>query len=223
MKKTVLITCFCVPIVLALGISGASAHDLVPPEWRGLFPDQMTYQEWTFEDAENPAPPETIVNPFGSALADITLGDYNEGWFESLGGFGTQTGFWDIGGSGGEILIDVDNAGTPNPVKEIWVQVTYWCDIQQAPIIDVPGGELVDFQPGYLVEDVSTGGAWLLDVWVFEMRPNPEHEQIVIISDEMFGSVIDQIVVDTWCVPEPATLGLAAVGLLALIARARRK
>ncbi len=222
MKKAVLI-CLGVSVALALGISPASAHDVLGPDWRGLFPDQMTYQEWTFDDADNPAPPEVIINPFGDASADITVGDFSEGWFESLGGFGTQTGFWDIGGVGGQIVLDIDNAGTPNPVKEIWVQVTYWCDIQQAPTVEVPGGELVDFQPEYLIEHAPAGGDWLLDLWVFQIRPNPDHEQIVITSDQDLGSVIDQIVVDTWCVPEPATLGLAVVGLLALIARARRK
>jgi hypothetical protein len=206
-----------------MAVPSVWAHDLVSPPWRGLYPGYTTYQEWTFDDAEDPAAPEVIDNPFGGASADITVGDFGEGWFDSLSGYGTQTGFWDIGGAGGQIVLDIDNGPDPNPWKEIWIQVTYWQDLQQAPTVDVSGGALVDHVSGLLVESVPTGGNWLLDVWVFRTEPNPTHEQIIIASDPSWGSVIDQIVVDTYCVPEPATLLLLSLGGLAALARARRR
>jgi hypothetical protein len=74
-----------------------------------------------------------------------------------------------------------------------------------------------------LVEQAPTGGSWLLDRWIFRIEPNPAHEQIVITSDPVWGSVIDQVVVDTYCVPEPASVGLVVLGALAVLARMRRR
>ena len=213
----------CVSSFCLVFAAPASAHDLRGPDWRGLHPGYMTYQEWSFDDSDDPALPEVIINPFGTAGADITLGAFGEGWFESLSGYGSQTGFWDIGGEGGQIVLDIDNGPERNPWKEIWVQVTYWKDIQQAPTVAVPGGYYVGGEKEVLVEHVATGGDWLLDVWVFRIEPNPEHEQIVISSDPDWGSLIDQVVVDTWCVPEPATVSLLLLGGLVILARRCRK
>jgi len=214
----VLSTALCLCIAAA-----ASGHDILGPDWRGDLPEYMTYQEWRFDNVDDPADPEVITNPFGGASADITRGFLSEGWFDTLGGYGTQTGFWDIGGQGGSIVIDIDNGPDLNLYKEIWVQVTYWDDIQQAPVVEVPGGCLVDYRPGHLIEDVDTGGDWLLDVWVFRMTPNPCHEQVIITSNPDWGSVIDQVVIDTWCVPEPATMSLVALGALATLLSRLRK
>jgi hypothetical protein len=199
--------------------SGALAHDMVIPPWRGQ--DGTTYQEWRFDTGANPADPEVINNTYGTATAAITVSNPAFGWRDQLSGFGTQQGYWDLGYDG-TMVIDIDNRPDPLPYKEVWVQVTYFRDIQEAPSVHVPGGQYISGQT-LLVEQVSTGGAWYLDQSIWLMEPNPPHEQIEIIADP-FQSVVDQVVIDTICAPEPGTslLVLVAGGLMALRARRRR-
>jgi len=198
--------------------SAVLAHDMVPPGWRGQ--EGSTYQEWTFDDADNPAPPEFLSNPYGSASAGITVAEFGSGWRWQLSAMGTQTGYWDLGGVGvggtgpdGSIVIDIDNRPltTPDSWKEIWVQITYYEDINQAPIVIVPGATLSS-QQTLLVEHISTGGDWKLDQSVWRIQPNPLHEQVVITADHQWGSIVDQVVVDTICLPEPAMLSKLLLG-----------
>ena len=72
-----------------------------------------------FGNDDNPALPDLMTNPYGDAAALITVGDLGEGWQESIPGFGTQTGFWDLG-SGGTIVIDIDNRAELLTYKEIF-------------------------------------------------------------------------------------------------------
>jgi len=197
----------------------ASAHDLFSPEWRG--DEGSTYQHWTFDCSANPAAPTTMVNDYGDATAEITLGELNTGWHESLPAMGTACGYWDIGGEGGSIVLDIDNRPLELPYKEIWVQVTYWLDLNAAPTVEIPGASFVSGQTD-TVEQVATGGAWLCDLSVWRIEPNPTHEQIIIGSLPQFGAVIDQVVVDTICIPEPVSLVLLGLGGLALMGRRRQ-
>jgi hypothetical protein len=193
------------------------AHDMVVPDWCGQ--DGTTRQEWSFANDSNPALPDFIINPYGDASAAITLGDMASGWLPELPGYGTQTGFWDLGG-GGIIVIDIDNRAEALAYKEIWIQTTYYLDMSQPPIVEVFDAMLLDSET-YLVEDLGMGG-WYLDLSKWRIEPNPPCEQITLTSDMMWGSVIDQIVVDTICVPEPMSIGLWILGGLTLLKKRRQ-
>jgi hypothetical protein len=194
----------------ALGV----AHTLIDPPWASA--DGTTFQEWTFDDGDNPASPEVVRNDYGEAAALITAGDMGAGWMESLFGFGSQTGFWDLG-SAGTMVFDIDNRPEALPYKEIWVQVTYFLDLSAAPTVEIPGATLLDTQT-VVVEDVGMGG-WFLDQSSWRIEPNPPHEQIVLTSDLMWGSVIDQVAIHTICVPEPTSIALLALSGIALLKR----
>jgi len=196
----------------------AGAHDLVAPPWRGQ--EGTTYEEWRFDDDINPAVPEVINNLYGQATATITIGDLGEGWLYDLLG-GSQTGYWDLGGEGGQITLDIDNRPEPLPYKEIWLQVTYYVGISVAPIVDVPGADLLSTQTILVEEDIF--GGWFLDQTVWRIEPNPPYEQIILMSDVSGGSVVDQIVVDTICIPEPASIGLLVLGGLMVLRKRRQK
>lgn len=205
----------------ALG-SMAMAHDLVQPDWRG--DPYTTFQEWRFDTGANPAVPESYDNEYGQPSAEITPGFLSEGWFEQLPGFfgTTQTGYWDLGGAEGEMALTIDNYNEARPYKEIWVQVTYYGSFPySAPSVTVPGATLLDSQPGLVVENVPGGGIWLLDQSIWRIEPNPTDEQILIESIGN-GLIIDQVIVDTICVPEPTSLaGLMVVAGLMWIRRRR--
>jgi hypothetical protein len=206
--------------ILVLGAFGSSpawAHDLTPPPWRGQ--EGSTFQVWGFSGPADPAAPDEIRNPYGIATADITVGQYGSGWLQQLPAMGSPTGYWDLG-SNGRIVIDIDNRDEPLPYKEIWVQVTYYKDINQAPSVSVPGASYLGGQT-LTVESIPTGGGWFLDLSKWRIEPNPSYEQILVTSSPL-GSVVDQIVIDTICVPEPAMLGLLSLGGWAALAGRRR-
>lgn len=155
-----------------------------------------TYQEWSFDTNDNPAVPEVMDNEFGSAYAHIAIGDYASGWIEQLPGFGSMAGYWDLGGTGGQIVLDIDNVPNLTIYKEVWIQITYFQDIHQAPIVDVPGAQYITGDK-ILIQHVDTGGDWFLDQSIWRIEPTKLDETISIFSNSTWGTLIDQIVVDT--------------------------
>ena len=206
-------TVLCIVLFLPALVS---AHIVFVPPWAS--DEGTTLQEWTFDDADNPAAPENIRNDYGDAAALITVGDLGEEWQESIPGLGTQTGLWSLG-SGGTIVLEIDNRDEPLPYKEIWLQVTYYMDISQPPIVDVPGATFLEGET-VLVEPAGIGG-WYLDLSKWRMEPNPSHETIILTADPYYGAVIDQIAVHTICIPEPVSLGLLAFGSLVFLRKRR--
>ena len=53
------------------------------------------------------------------ATAAVTIGEFGSGWLHQLPGFGLATGYWDLGRTGGSIVIDIDNRPDALPVKEL--------------------------------------------------------------------------------------------------------
>lgn len=174
----------------------AAAHDVFAPDWRGQ--EGTTYQEWRFDNDANPAAPDVIDNDYGSASGLITVGEYGTGWWYDMG-LGTQTGMWDIGGDDGRIVLDIDNRPWAVGYKEIRVQVTYYKGISAAPTVSVQGAQFVSSQTVLVEEDTSLWG-WYLDQSIWQIDPNPSHEQVILTGD-YWGSVIDQVVVDTKSTP----------------------
>lgn len=65
------------------------------------------------------------------------------------------------------------------------------------------------------------GGGWYTYNGLVEIQPNPEGEWLTF---ELVDSTnIEEIVIKTVCMPEPATLGLMALGGLGVLARRRRR
>ena len=190
----------------------ALAYDMFPPDWRG--DEGTTYQEWRFDDNDNPALPENVDNEYGNgfdppAIATITVGEYGEGWWDDPG-LGSLTGMWDIGGTDGRIVLDIDNRPLQLEYKEIHVQITYYQSIGSAATVTVPTAQLVSSTTELVEEDIGSW-AWYLHQSIWRIEPNPGYEQI-ILTGHPDGSLIDQIVVDTRCIPEPTSMALLALG-----------
>jgi len=205
-----------------------------PPPWRGA--EGSTYQEWTFDDNDNPAAPEVIDNPYegqappyGGTVAVVLGGDFQPPpWSTAVwapqvfqrDGVWTEVAVMDL---------IIDNTPEVMPAKEVWIEVVYWgpssppFPSQDHVDISVENGTLLDDQrfplggpPG-----IPEAPQWWLALTKWRLEPSPSYEMVLIgPPSEGATAIIDQVVVDTIVLPEPAT-GLTAVAGLALALCAR--
>jgi len=209
--------------VLSIGVlfaAPALAEDFYPPDWRGL--PGTTYQHWTFNSPQGPNwYPEQVDNPYGDPYLHTEMGtdvwhDYFEGYYGVL-----ETRDMDA------VLLEIPNAPYPNDYKEIRVQVTFFeswpfgGDHPRVELWDPPGYEFNNWIIEWLGD--TPNGSWHYAAWDITIPFNPDHETIALVP---WGSVgpnmfIDQIVVDTYCVPAPGVLTLLALG--ALVGTRRRR
>ena len=210
-------------VVLFVGAVPANADDLNPPIWRGL--PGSTSQEWDFltGDITPDAPMDYLPdgqevpydNPYGGALAWYYPGTGQHWWPELDGRIGVLP-------LSGAIYLDIWNTPEPNPLKEIRLQITWQQQVMgEAPVILFdhfePGSEPFE---GQVVDEVTMPleGDWQHTTFDLTIMPNPFFETIRI-----GGAIdVDQIVVDTICIPEPSSITLLLCGLASLIVWRRR-
>jgi hypothetical protein len=200
-------------VVVAAVVLASSAAWALPYDPSGRRGDEgTTFEYWQFGTDDDPDAPDDVMNPYGSAVADIEVGVFASGWYDSIPPvYGSRQGFWDI--AEGIITLTIPNRDQALPYKEIWVQVVYWQDISAIPEISIPGAEpWGDLFDPVLVEEGPSTGAWYMALSHWRMTPNPDSETIVVIGDPDWGSIVDEIIVDTYCVPEPATITLLVLG-----------
>jgi hypothetical protein len=230
MHKYALIMATAIGVMIGISAS-LFADDIKAPLWRGA--TGSTYQNWAFDTGANPAGPTSIANGYGGATAGIAVGRTGSGWLDDLG-FGTKTGYWDLGGQmvnpppgdpnpNGEMTVTVANrlASPSDSYTDIRIQVTYYRAATQAPIVSILGGTKTD---GGTVQIEYDGlGFWMLDWSDWRMAPSSASETIKFTSNPAWGAVIDQVVVDTIWVPEPDTFALLFIAGIALLGRRHRR
>ena len=202
MTKILKIVILCTAVILGAGSTAFA--DLVPP-WRG--DDGSTFQQWDFSTNNPTPPPDVVDNPYGTPLLRVTsIGDWIPG-----------PGAWPLSG---EIDVYIPNWPELRPEKEIWLQLT-WKATDVDPFL--PNEPLIGVAPFtsmniFHMEDQDLGNGWVHTPFKINIWPNPFEEWITIKGDIL----VDQLTIDTICIPEPATLALLGIGGLITLIRKRR-
>jgi hypothetical protein len=191
------------------------ADDLFPPPWRGQ--PGTTMQQWKFSVDNRQPLPDLVNNPYGVPAMTILPFPAQPGWYDSYGVPLPRQGVYPLSG---QIDIDIPNAPLTNEFKEIWIQLVW------TPMPEVPLGE-----PGILItalgsqvtsstvlHETCAGEPWNYTEWKYILEPNPPTEHIRITGDIL----VDQLVIDTRCAPEPATMALLGLGGLGMLFRRKR-
>jgi hypothetical protein len=202
--------------VFGLVLSGAAQAEIVwqPPwvedpsdlQWQG---GSVTHQVWEFND--DPIVPMISENPFGLAQIEVVGGSYPD---PVIGPDGvTLLNTWHIDQDGGSLVISVPNDPRPNDRKVIFIQLTS----DKGPLLGYPTSNppgTVSYPKPAINHD---GTGWYTYTAQIDIPFNPPFETITYCFPE--STNISELVVDSICVPEPASLSLLAVGGLALLRR----
>jgi hypothetical protein len=206
------------------------ADDVFPPPWRGEV--STTLQYWEFNYDSNPTGWERFYEPDGPGPLDegppyitgylpstnvIVWPDPNT-WYpdDPLHG-STRQGIFPLSGW---IDVIVDNHNPPNEFKWVWVQLTWAQEFaggHSQPAFSNLSPAPVD--PPVLIDEVDHLDGWYTSTYEWFIRPNPPFEEFTIGFDTGGGILVDELVIDTWCIPEPATMGLLLVGGLLTLRR----
>ncbi len=222
MKKLAILT------TLLLFVGAAAADDMsqfVPP-WRGEV--STTLQIWEFgTDANTNVPPDNdvlIEDPYTPGYipgTEVVLVDpFGDPGYYQEDPFGSgRSGIWSLSGTMDVLVL---NHEPPNDMKIVRMQLT-WAqrdpvgnpDAQPALTNLVPSAD----EGPTVVDEYQHCGNWQTTLYEWIIRPNPTQEEFRIQGDIL----VDQMVIDTWCTPEPASLGVLAFGALGVLLRRRRK
>lgn len=191
-------------------------------------------------------------NPYGTASFNMAAGSWVDDlgpvhstdvpypWIED------RQGGWQVSGpSTGEewFRIDIPNDENPNMRKEIWFEMTFKVTdlghlqtIVQNVDLQVYADGIIDethkfsYGPGPDTQEVLgvnpfDGGFWARFSTYYQYDPQPGSELVILGGNLNDGQyvILDQIDVDTRCVPEPTTMGLLGIGALALIRRRKSR
>ena len=196
-------------MILFLMSSVVWADDLNQPTWRGL--DRTTYQRWEFGNSMNPTGPEADFSNTQGVASLTVAGDFPyTAWLAENGSAGGVWRFEDY------ISVEIANFNEAYPLKEIWIQLTYSAEFGESPtVVTNPTASWVEE-----ISKVALGDDYWHLTYSIGIEPNPSMETIYI-QPRGCTMYLDELVIDTICIPEPATILLLGLGGLSLLRRRR--
>ena len=210
-------------LVFVLVINSVSrADDFYPPPWRDVW--STTRQHWdfptpAFEDVIPDGPGLLIDDPIGPPYEEpgylpstkIILIEPGPGmdWMQGDPVSG-RIGIWPLSG---RMDFVVDNHDPQNDWKIVWLQIVWRPQEAGASpqLVDLDPLPSIDYPPNVLINQ-DLGFGWTGTAISWRIPGNPPDEYFSIIGD----IDVDQIVIDTWCIPEPTTLLIFSLGGLLL-------
>ncbi|OHB61479.1 MAG: hypothetical protein A2Y12_06810 [Planctomycetes bacterium GWF2_42_9] len=199
--------------IFAVNIVAGASVDIAPPIWRGGL--NSTFQLWDFGANIRMPVPDLVNNCFGEPSLIVVP---TKPWFSSWGG---HQGIWHLSGA---ISVEIPNNSVENLYKLIQIQFVWAsedgsstpCFSVEANRLDgtmIPENDIVLLsQSNTLLEptNVSEAGEyWYHTTALFKVQPNPAIETVNIGSAIM----VDALVIDTICIPEPATMIFFTIGV----------
>lgn len=229
MKKRIIFLVVLVSISAA--VSFASYDQSV---WQTI--DSYTYQEWSFDSVDV----SNIVLQTDGSYSYVEVADYYDNQFEAAHNFAptmtitninsyawedivdTHQGVWGLARNEyRDLVIDIpndkENTGEGS-YKEMRVEIVYRVNLD---LLTYPDGDAYFAILGTydvdttVASNISLGDDWYVITYDILIEPNPGWEQLQIVP-EACTTYIDSIVVETICIPEPATMALIAAGLVML-------
>jgi hypothetical protein len=208
-------------VVLSVLVPAALGRDINDPPWDASLPNQ-TSQAWEFTDLTFPYQPFAPVT-FSNDYGEPTITTTTVTWPDIVPGpEGIEIPTLHIDEPGG-LTIWIPNNPDPNLEKLIFWQVTSDkspTPTGTGPSVTTPGGATGTNLPAPYPQVQYPGTTWYTYNGLIRVVPNPEGEWITF--DFVVSTNIEEIVINTVCIPEPATLSLLTLGGLALLRRRGR-
>lgn len=215
-----------IAIVFVFTAGPACADYVNPPGWNTNA--YFTHQSWDFNTNANPTVPDGgYFNPYGTPIATLAGSWQNslDPWYAT----GRQGGWLFSGPKTMATQLataTIPNIAVPNLTKEIWLQATFATNNPDpndlALYFTVGGGPITP--TSMVLTPLNAYGLTRVTLG-FSIFPQPASETLVFSAALDAGQyvLIDQLDVDTRCVPEPGTISMLIAGAFALAGWAVRR
>ena len=214
----------CAVLITALAAPSVWADDVAPPDYR----DQPLSVFTEYDPEVLIENGDLIGDPFASFAAGPLVVDPSSPGFAFVDDDDPATVLYEEfppsmraepGSAGNRYIIEQPNVIDELPIKFLRVQVTWVSPTPSTPTdkptVSVQGSDPsggVSVSPnGMFNAAIFSGGTWGgIDVYDFILRPNPDWE-LITINTGREDIYIDQVVVDSISIPEPAGVTLFAL------------